>query len=121
MKILLPLLTFLFLTIGSNAFCQMPTHTLSTGYAYSTCNGNIVGKYSEGAGDAVVLSSGCIITDVTNQSALNAITIYTPPASAQSQLDTLRKQALNTLADSQLANSPTALAQSAALKQQGAQ
>jgi hypothetical protein len=78
MKILL----FIFLLVSGNALAQtytLPTHTLTTGYAYSTCNGNIVGKYSQGAGDIVPLTSGCAITDVSNQMDLNAIQIYQPP------------------------------------------
>ena len=66
----------LFVLFSSNAFCQMPTYTLQTGYAYDTCNGQILGKYMQNAGDVVVLSPGCSITDVANQAALNTITIY---------------------------------------------
>jgi hypothetical protein len=72
--------TFLFiLLLSTTAFAQMPTHTLTTGFAYSSNNGNIIGKYAQGAGDIVPLSDGCTITDVSDQTALNAITIYQTP------------------------------------------
>lgn len=72
----------LFVLFSSNAFCQMPTYTLQTGYAYDTCNGQILGKYMQNAGDVVVLSPGCTITDVANQAALNAISLYNNPATS---------------------------------------
>ena len=52
-------------------------------------NGNIIGKYSQGAGDIVPLSDGCTITDVSDQTALDAITIY---QDTQIEIDTQVQQ-----------------------------
>ncbi len=66
------------LLLCSNAFA-LPTVTLKTGFAYSTCNNNIVGKYMQGAGDVVPVSDGCVITDLDNQDELSKIVIYRNP------------------------------------------
>src|ERR1017187_8567471 len=60
----------------------MNTYTLKTGFAYSSFNGKIIGKYCQGAGDVVPLSPGCTIIDVADLNALAAVAVYEDPIQA---------------------------------------
>lgn len=110
------ILLLILLSVSSSVWAA--TFQVKTGFGYLTdTNGNIVAKTQYPIGD-VNITDGYTYTEVIDQKSLDGINVHQPPISLtpQEQLDVLRKQTLDSLADTQLSSNPTV----ATLKQQGA-
>lgn len=118
------ILFILFLLITENAMAlDSPVVTITTGYAYITCSGVNTGQIELPIGSKYMPDPGCFLTEVPDQKTLDSMT-FTPPASstgsAQQQLNALRDQTLNTIADAQIASNPALQSTASTLKLQGA-
>ena len=109
---LLKLSSFLFISVNAFAYpiYQLPTYQLQTGFAYSVCNGNNLGKYYQSTGDIVPVSVGCSIVDVPDKPTLDAVILVKSSDILQQQVS---NQALQQLIANQINSSPSLQTQQA--------